>query len=104
MAPAAEPLKNQPTLASYRPAEHIQWSVEPMGILLFDQKAGCACAIAYPQAAVWDFLTRQYPLGRIIDLLGSIADLKAAEAHAFLQNSLAMWLAAGYLIRGDGHG
>lgn len=98
MAQSAEPWDQDSTQTVYRPAAHIRWSVEQRGLMLIDQKAGRSWELTYPEAALWDFLSRRYPVARMIHLLGSIADLDPKKAHALLQDTFTHWLQCGYLI------
>lgn len=83
-------------------APHIVWAVETNGIVLIDQKNGKDAFLAYPEAIVWDMLSRRRPVEKIEQLLESGADLKDKSARRFLESVLSDWLKNGWLERVHG--
>lgn len=91
-------------MSEYRAAPQVRWAVEAGGVVLIDCATGGATTLGYPQAAIWDFLTRGESSERIAAKLGAIASLDAAAAQALVLETVAALREAGYLARGDASG
>lgn len=68
------------------------------GIVLINEKTGVVSLLGYPQAAVWDLLTRGYSYDRSVPMLTAITSLQADEIEALIAESLEKWLEDGFLI------
>ena len=87
-------------MSEYRAAEHVRWTVEAGGVVLIDGATGVATTLGYPQAAIWDFLTRGEPEEKICAKLCAIASLDLAAARALVQETVAALRDAGLVTRG----
>jgi hypothetical protein len=84
-------------MSEYRAAPQVSWAVEAGGVLLIDRATGAAVALGYPQAAVWDFLTRGESEERICAMLCAIASLQPEAARTLLLETAAALREAGFL-------
>lgn len=78
-------------MQNYRVENNVKWTVELHSIMLWDQE-GCVHDIEYPQAAVWDFVSRGYSTSDIISRITHIATLTQAEASILVNDTLNQWL------------
>jgi hypothetical protein len=77
--------------------EYVQWAVEQRGILLIDTRSGRQCMLTYPQAAVWDLLSRGHDVPAVIDLITAIASLDLEAAAKLVHDCLEAWVRRGFL-------
>ena len=68
------------------------------GILLVNEGTGITCSLGYPQAAIWDVITRGYAYEQAVQMLTAITSLHVEEVKKLLFESLAAWVNAGFLI------
>ena len=68
--------------------------------MLIDGATGVATTLGYPQAAIWDFLTRGEPEEKICAKLCAIASLDPAAAQALVMETVAALRDAGLVTRG----
>ena len=92
------------TVAKYCVAPGIKWAVEIDGIVLMDEKAGKTCFLSYPQAALWDLISRGVFFEKTLSMLSAIASLKPEDAEAFIRKTLDDWVTSGYLNVRAEHG
>ena len=71
--------------------EHVRWVVQVDAIHVIDTHSGGHCRLPYPQAAVWDMLSRNYSRDKIVYLLMSIAGLDEEQARGFVNDTLTGW-------------
>ena len=86
--------------ARYRSGPAVKWTVETTGIRVWgsiDSKF-----LDYPEAAIWDFLSRGYDETKILRLLAPIANLDAAACRRLLDQTLQIWAAQGLLLTDEG--
>jgi hypothetical protein len=81
-------------------AKHVAWVVEPHGIVLIHTLHGRIRQLAYPEAAVWDLITRPRPEATIRRLLELIAGINPQEARELLASCLDIWTEEGWLETG----
>ena len=87
------------SMSLYQGARDISWTVETTGLLLMRPGSGVCCRLAYPEAAIWDFVTRGYDLQRVARMIrhiGGFPDDSAAEKY--VRDRLRSWLEAGFLV------
>jgi hypothetical protein len=82
---------------SGRVPEQVKWAVETTGVALLNCATGAVTTLAYPQAAIWDFLTRGESPERIAALLCPIASLDEAAAAALVAETVAELRERGFL-------
>lgn len=78
-------------------AEHIRWVVQVDAIHIIDTRSGGHCRLPYPQAAVWDMLSRNYAREKIVYLLMPIAGLDEERAWGLVNDTLADWYSDGLI-------
>jgi hypothetical protein len=91
-------------MSEYRAAEQVRWAVEAAGVVLIDGVTGAATTLGYPEAAIWDLITRGDSRERIAAKLCAIAGLEPAAAHRLLLDTVAAWREAGFLAAGESSG
>ena len=74
--------------------------METGGVVLIDGVTGAATTLGYPQAAIWDFLTRGESDEQICAKLCAIASLDPAAAQALARETMAALREAGLVTRG----
>jgi hypothetical protein len=84
-------------MSEYRVAEQVRWAVETAGVVLINNANGAATTLGYPEAAIWDLITRGDPGERIAAKLCVIAGLDPAAAHQLVLDTVAAWRKAGFL-------
>ena len=82
---------------SFRVAPGIRWVVETHSILISDGSTE-PVRIEYPEAALWDLVTRRHRTERCVALLAYIAGLDAAGAERLANETLETWERAGFLV------
>jgi hypothetical protein len=75
----------------------VEWSVERYELLL-RKPGGEFDRIGYPQAAIWDLLSRNYDWNETVKMMVHIAGLNAESAEALVAESIQTWKAKGLLI------
>ena len=89
---------------TYQCTPHTKWAVEMYGIFLINEKTGTSSSLGYPQAAIWDLLTRNYSYPEMLRLLCRITTLQTNEAEKLLAESLEKWINSGFLTMVSNHG
>ena len=82
----------------YQCASNTCWIVEQQGILLINTSENRYSRLHYPEAAIWDLLTRNWPYAHLLRMLAVIFSLNSDEAVLLLEQSLEQWIANGWLI------
>jgi hypothetical protein len=77
--------------------------VETTGLLLTDGK-GNVRFVAYPEAAVWDLVSRGYRDNKVIAMMQSIASLDVETTKHLVLDSLENWTQYGFLYKETHHG
>ena len=81
-------------MSPYRVAPGVHWIVGRTALTIVG-RSGVASTIGYPDAAVWDFLSRGYDLGGVADLVSAIAAIEPADAEHLVRSAVADWMARG---------
>jgi hypothetical protein len=84
-------------MSGYRVAEQVRWAVEVAGVVVIHGATGETITVAYPRAAIWDFLTRGEDGERIAAKLCAIASLEPEAARKLVLETVAQWREAGFL-------
>jgi len=87
-----------------RPAGAIRWAAEIDGIVLLNDQTGKCIKLAYPQAALWDFITRGDSLKQITRKLALVASLESAAAERLAAEAITLLMRDGFLLREGIHG
>lgn len=77
------------------------WVADARGILVLDELARDACALGYPEAAIWELLLRGHSSEEAARLLQWIADLSPEEAQDLVSTRALQWVEAGWLQVAD---
>ncbi len=88
-------------IENYSISPSVKWSVETYHILLWDP-SGNVQIVEYPQAAIWDFVTRQYYPHDIINKLSFITDRTEQENKSLYNQTINEWIHNGILIKSTG--
>ena len=91
--------KQHQNFVNYTCASHVRWAVTTHGIILVDQSAGSNRLLSYPEAAVWDLITRDFSYTQTVRMLCAIASMKVDEANRFILESLEDWAEDGFLVK-----
>lgn len=81
----------------YQIQKNTQYVVEQTHILLLNEKK--QYILAYPEAAIWDFLIKQYPLKKMTKLLSSIAFITESHAEHLIKVCLKKLCQEGFIIK-----
>ena len=82
--------------STFQIAQGVKWSVETQGLLLIDRE-GVNHWLPYPQAALWDFISRCRSLDKMKSMLSSIASLDSRACEDFMLESIGEWVKLGLL-------
>lgn len=83
-------------MTRYRIRDGVRWGVGAVTVALEGGRGGVR-VLQYPEAAVWDLLSRGYPLSRVASLTEHIGSLDSAAADAFVRSCLEEWADLGFL-------
>lgn len=81
----------------YQCLPQIAWSVERDGILLINRNTGKVRFLPYPQASIWDLISRGYAFDRTVRMVSAIAAMKHHDGEEFILKSLKEWSREGFL-------
>ena len=90
-------------MQSYVVAPSVRWIVERRGLLLLNGDQSCL-NVCYPEAAIWDLMSRGYSFSVIMNMLVPITRLETPEIMRLFDEALNTWIAEGYLIVGKSDG
>ena len=82
----------------------VAWVVEDDGILLVNRATGTTRFLGYPEAAVWDLLSRGRSFARAVSTLRATTERDAAEAERLVRDCIRQWVDAGILTEASDHG
>lgn len=91
-------------LATYRCAPHVSWTVERNGLLLLTACNAKACPLRYPEAALWELLSRGNSYRQVASKMRAIALLSAEATERFIAETIESWVEAGLLLREERDG
>ncbi|MBI4473382.1 MAG: hypothetical protein HY646_11995 [Acidobacteria bacterium] len=82
----------------YRLAPGVQWSVEARGLLV-KGAGGKVQFLEYPEAAVWDLISRGYRFDKVVSMVSCIASIDQDAGRKLVAESLDKWVNSGLLVR-----
>jgi hypothetical protein len=88
----------------FRPAESIQWAVEIDGVVLIDSRSGRTVKLAYPQAALWDFMVRGDSLDQMTRKMALVASIDSDRSEIWVEQTIAELVRDGFIEKTDAHG
>ena len=91
-------------MSEYRVADGVKWAVEAGGVVLIDCSTGADKTLGYPEAAIWDFLTRGESSAAIAAKVCAIASLDQAASQALVAETVAALREAGFLAAREARG
>lgn len=83
-------------MRSYRLAPGVRWAVERSAVKLTDAK-GTVRTLRYPEAAVWDLLSRGYAFDKVVSMITHIAALDSPGANVLVRTSVEDWAQSGFI-------
>jgi hypothetical protein len=84
-------------MAGFNP--DVVWSVDTYGLSLIHQKTGAKLSLGYPEAALWDLLSREVDLTWMIRIMAAIAGIAEPAALSLIFATIEGWVAAGWLLK-----
>ena len=81
---------------SYRLGPGVRWVVERFAVTVTDGRR-TVLTLHYPEAAIWDLLSRGYAFDAVVDLIRHIAAMPAEQAAPLVRTTIDAWRAAGLL-------
>ncbi|MCB9289781.1 MAG: hypothetical protein H6560_20925 [Lewinellaceae bacterium] len=76
---------------------HILWTVELQGIFVVDKQTGNHYFLHYPEAAVWDLLSRKYFPEQIPPVISAIEQVNLDAATRIVSRCLMEWSGYGLI-------
>jgi hypothetical protein len=90
--------------ATYVSHPEVAWVVEKSGIRLIRQDTGASELIVYPEAMLWDLLSRNRPYERLVNIIATVAGLRKETAEHFIRKKVGDWIREGWLAEQAGDG
>lgn len=88
----------------YRCHSDVVWAIESVGLVLIRRDTRKRLVLHYPEAALWDLLSRQVAFDRLIKMMAAIAGLELSAAREWVTKTINGWARESWLIGGEGHG
>ncbi len=89
---------------AYQCAPSVRWAVEMYGIFLINEHTGRSGFLGYPQAALWDLMTRNYSYAQTLRVFQAITSLQVNDAERLIMETLEEWTRSGFLTMVTHHG
>jgi len=86
------------------PARHVRWAVELEGVVVLNDENGQSIKLVYPQAAIWDFITRGDSTEQIALKIAAVASLAPEAAERLVAQTETELRQGGYLAPERAHG
>lgn len=86
-------------MSTYKLAPNVRWAVDRFTVKVTGASGG-ARTLQYPEAAVWDLVSRGYPFAKVVAMITHIAGVDEAGADALVRASLDDWSRNGYIEAG----
>ena len=87
-----------PRVTEYRLRPGVRWVVERSALTLTDGQ-GRLLRVDYPEAAIWDLLSRGYSFAKVVVMTSHIAAVGVEVAEALVHGALERWAAGGFIER-----
>jgi len=84
---------------TFRCNPHIKSAVELNGVVILNLDSGDSIFIGYPQAAVWDLVSRDFSFKQILKMISAITGQNEVEVERLIIECLNDWAENGYLAR-----
>ena len=83
-------------MKKYRLSPNVRWVVERFTVTLTDGK-GRVRALRYPEAAIWDLVSRGYAYDKVVPMMAHIAARDTAAADTLVRTTLEDWASDGLI-------
>jgi hypothetical protein len=90
-------MSKEPEQYAY-PSPDVVWAVEPSGVRLINRGSGSTLCLQYPEAALWDFVSRRVHPPESLRMYASVAGISPAEADVAIKLILTEWTDKGWLV------
>jgi hypothetical protein len=90
--------------AVYRAALHVRWVIDNCRIQVVDEKVNRVRQLDYPEAAIWDFVSRGRSLDQTLQMLCAIYPIDTHEAERMVRLCLQEWVQDGLVMEEAAHG
>jgi hypothetical protein len=87
-------------MSTYKLAPNVRWVVDRFTVRLTDGR-GAVRTLNYPEAAIWDLLSRGYPFVKVVPMTAHIAGLDPSSADALVRRSIEDWAEGGFVEAGS---
>ncbi len=84
----------------YTCAKEIKWAVETDGIIIIQPSLNRAIKLVYPEAALWDLLSRRLSLEQIIEMIAAISGKDRDESEKWVSGTCNTWMKTGLIQKG----
>jgi hypothetical protein len=74
------------------------WAVERDGILVIRQDLRKCTLLPYPEAALWDMVSRQLPIRRIISLIAAMTQEDTGSITVWIDRTVEAWHREGWVV------
>ena len=81
--------------------KNISWIIEQDRIVLYKSNSKRKYILHYPEIALWDFLSRDIPVERIISMLSVLMNKDLQSTENWVIGTVDNWQQKGILIKGD---
>ena len=85
-------------MTSIRAAHGVRWVVGRVSLTVLDA-AGTSTRLSYPEAAIWDLISRGRTPAEAAARLVSIASVETHAAEDAVRRAIEDWLASGLIVR-----
>lgn len=82
----------------YHTADDVRWCVNRASVTVVARDA--ARTLEYPQAAIWDLVSRGYATERVIELTSYIIASDKTDAERLVRDALQAWVGDGLIEAG----
>ena len=83
-------------MRKYKLSPGVRWVVERFSVTLTDGQ-GTVRTLRYPEAAVWDLLSRGYAFEKVVSMITHIAAVDASTADSLVRATVDDWAQAGFI-------
>jgi hypothetical protein len=78
------------------------WTVQKEGLFLVRRDTGESIIVNYPEAALWDLVSRQVPIHRVMKMMTFVNHADLDTVRSWIVKTIEIWMHEGWLIaKGD---
>jgi len=88
----------KPAVSRFHCSPAVAWAVEQTGLTLLHRETGRTRALPYPQAALWDLLSRARPWNRLGETMAAIMGVDRVVAEAWMKDTVLDLAQEGWLV------